>query len=64
MLFGQRSLDYISATYHMRCHCAFKNVKCRDKPNKEPLTLFPPVAFSIICGFAAPNQLMTTIKAE
>jgi len=64
MLHGQRSLDYISATYHMWCQSAFKNVKCRDKPNKEPLTLFPSVAFSFMCGFAATNQLMTTSEAE
>jgi len=41
----------------MWCQATFKNVKCRDKPNKEPLTLFPSVAFSIVCGFAAANQV-------
>lgn len=64
MLQGQRSLDYISATYHIWCQSAFKNMKCRDKPNIESLTLFPSVAISIMCGFAAPNQLMSTSKAE
>ena len=61
---GQHSLHYISAIYHMWCQSTFKNVKCRDKPNKEPLTLFPSVAFGIMCGFATANWLMTTSKAE
>ena len=56
MLPGLCRLDYISATYYMWCQSAFKNVICRDKPNKEPLTWFPAVAFSIMCGFAAPNN--------